>query len=99
MLRKEGLGGKNKMSAVKYLDKDELTERGKSIYKLLKPKLEKKFKGKVIAIEVDSGDYVIGDDELDAAMKAQKKFPDKIFTFIRIGYPAVHKFRIIRIIK
>ncbi|NQS89857.1 hypothetical protein HQ584_08725 [Patescibacteria group bacterium] len=84
------------MSKVKYLDKDELVETGKSIYKLLKPKLEKKFKGKIIAIEVDSGDYVIGDDELDVALKAQKKFPNKIFTFIRIGYPAVHKFRIIR---
>jgi len=84
------------MGEVKYLDKDEFTERGKSVYKLLKPKLEKKFKGKVIAIEVDSGDYVIGSDELDAALKAQKKFPHKIFTFIRVGYPAVHKFRIIR---
>lgn len=82
------------MREVKYLDKDELAERGKDIYKLLKPELEKKFKGKVIAIEIDSGDYVIGDDELDATVKA-KKFPDKIFTFIRIGYPAVHKFRLI----
>jgi len=84
------------MGEVKYLDKDEFIERGKNVYKLLKPKLEKKFKGKVIAIEVDSGDYVIGSDELDAALKAQKKFPHKIFTFIRVGYPAVHKFRIIR---
>ena len=84
------------MGEGKYLDKDEFTERGKNVYKLLKPKLEKKFKGKVIAIEVDSGDYVIGSDELDAALKAQKKFPHKIFTFIRVGYPAVHKFRIIR---
>ena len=84
------------MGEVKYLDKDEFTERGKNVYKLLKPKLEKKFKGKVIAIEVDSSDYVIGSDELDAALKAQKKFPHKIFTFIRVGYPALHKFRIIR---
>jgi len=84
------------MGEVKYLDKDEFTERGKNVYKLLKPKLEKKFKGKVIAIEVDSGDYVIGNDELNAAVKAPKKFPHKIFAFIRIEYPAVHKFRIIR---
>jgi len=84
------------MSEIKYLDKDEITEKGKSIYKLLKPELEKKFKGKVIAIEVDSGDYVIGNDELDAAIKARKKFPHKIFTFIRVGYLAVHKFRILR---
>jgi len=62
------------MREVKYLDKDEPVERDKDIYKLLKPELEKKFKGKVIAIEIDSGDYVIGDDELDIALKAQKGF-------------------------
>ncbi len=84
------------MTEIKYVDKNKLTERGKTIYKTLKPKLERKYKGKVIAIEVDSGNYVIGDDELDAAIKARKKFPHKIFTFIRIGYLAVHKFRILR---
>ena len=84
------------MTEIEYLDKNELTERGKGIYKSLKSKLEKKYNGKVIAIEVDSGDYVIGDDELDAAIKAREKFPHKIFTFIRIGYLAVHKFRTLR---
>ena len=84
------------MTEIKYLDKNELTERGNNIYKSLKSKLEKKHKGKVIAIEVDSGNYVIGEDELDAAIKARKKFPHKIFTFIRIGYLAVHKFRKLR---
>ena len=83
------------MSETESLDKDEITQRGKNIYKLIEPKLEEKFKGKIIAIEIGSGNYVIGDDELDAALKAQKKFPDKIFAFIRIGYAAVHKFRII----
>jgi len=86
------------MTEIKYSDKNELTQRGKAIYKPLRPKLEKKYKGKVIAIEVDSGNYVIGDDELDAAIKAREKFPHKIFTFIRIGYPAVHKFGIIKVI-
>lgn len=83
------------MSDVKYLDKDELAEKGKNIYKLLKPELEKEYKGRVIAIEVDSGNYVIGEDELDAAIKAKKKFPAKICFFVRIGYPAVHKFRML----
>ena len=76
---------------IKVLDKKEFTDKGKTIYKKLESKLIEK-KGKVVAIEIESGDYVIGDDELDAALKARKKFPGKIFTFFRIGYPVVHKF-------
>ena len=76
----------------KLLDKEEFTKKGKAIYKKLKPKF-KKDKGKIVAIEVESGNYFIGDDELDAAQKARSKFPDKIFVFFRIGYPVVHKFR------
>lgn len=71
----------------------EFFEKGKNIYKRLKSKLEIKYKGRIIAIEPDSGKYVIGKDELDAALKAQHQFPGKIFDFFRIGYSAVHKFR------
>ena len=68
-------------------------DKGKKIYKRLKSKLEKRHKGEIIAIEPDSGKYVIGKDELDVALKAQHNFPGKIFDFFRIGYTAVHKFR------
>ena len=81
------------MEKIKHIDKDEFVERGKKIYKRLRPKLERDYKGKVIAIEIESGEYVIGEDELDAAIKAKNKFPDKIFDFIRIGYRTVHKLR------
>ena len=81
------------MEKIKHIDKDEFVERGKKIYKRLRPKLERDYKGKVIAIEIESGEYVIGEDELDAAIKAKNKFPNKIFDFIRIGYRTVHKLR------
>ena len=68
-------------------------EEGRKIYKRLRSKLEKNYKGKIIAIEPESGGYVIGRDELQTALKAQQKFPGKVFDFFRIGYPAVHKFR------
>ena len=81
------------MENLKQIDKDEFVDRGKRIYKRLKPKLEPMYKGKVVAIDVESGDYILGDDELDAALNARRLFPDKIFYFIRIGYPVVHKLR------
>lgn len=70
-----------------------LFDKGKKIYKRLKLKLELKHKGQFVAIEPTSGGYVIGKNELDAAIKAQHQFPGKIFGFFRIGYPAAHKFR------
>ena len=74
------------------LDKEEFTKKGKTIYRKLQPKF-KKDKGKIVAIEIESGDYFIGEDELEAAKKARGKSPDKIFVFFRIGHPAVQKLR------
>ena len=76
----------------KLLDKEEFTKKGKITYRKLQPKF-KKDKEKIVSIEIESGDYFIGEDELEAAQKARNKFPDKIFVFFRIGYPVVHKFR------
>jgi len=65
--------------------------KGDQQYQRLKAKLEPGHKGQIVAIEVKSGQYVIGKDELQVALKARAKFPGKKFSFFRVGYPAVHK--------
>lgn len=72
---------------------DKIYEKGKKIYRRLSSTLIKRYKGKIIAIEGESQKYVIGKDELDVALKAKKLFPGKAVNFFRIGYSAVHKFR------
>ena len=47
-------------------------------------------KGKIVAIEPESGDYFIGNSELDAYTKASKRHPNKKFYFKRIGFKATH---------
>ncbi|MDZ7360080.1 MAG: hypothetical protein ONB46_05050 [candidate division KSB1 bacterium] len=72
---------------------DRLVPEGEAIYeKRLKKKLEPKYKGKIIAIEVDSGKYFMGDTVIEVAEKARAVFPDKYFYLKRVGYRAVHKF-------
>lgn len=71
----------------------DLLKLGKKIYSGLETKLENRYKGKIVAIEVESGNFSIGQDELEAAKKAQEKFPDKKFAFFRVGFPVVHKLR------
>lgn len=56
-------------------------------------RLEPTEKGKIAAIEVESGDLFLGTSTLEAGMKAREKYPDRVFYFIRIGYPTVYKIR------
>lgn len=68
----------------------ELIQKGQKYYEEeLKTKLEKKYLGKFVAIEVGSGKYFIGDTLEEALEKAKKKFPDKIFHSIKIGSPGI----------
>ena len=68
-----------------------LHTKGERQYQRLRLKLESRYKGQIVAIEAESGEYVLGKDELQVALKAVKKFPGRKFTFFRIGYPAVQK--------
>ncbi len=67
--------------------------RAKTIYGRVAEKLEPSFKGKIVAIEVESGEYFVGETVLDAAGKARVKHPDKVFHFFHIGFPSVYVWR------
>ncbi|HID27117.1 MAG TPA: hypothetical protein EYP22_04720 [Methanosarcinales archaeon] len=77
------------MKTVWNLNLRDFADKGDKIYEQIKNKLEKTHKGDIVAIEVESGDYVIGSDLVDAGNRAKEKYPNKIFHFIKIGYPAV----------
>ncbi len=47
---------------------------------------ESRNKGKIVAIDVDSGDYFIGNSTLEAYRIAIKKYPNKKFIFKKIGF-------------
>ncbi len=73
---------------------DRLPEAGEEIYeRKLKAKLEPKYKGKFVVIEVESGKYFVGDTLGEAADKAEAKFPHKVFYIKRIGFKTAFKKR------
>ena len=60
--------------------------RGRGIYYRLKPSLEKKYKPNYyVSIEVESGDYFVGKNTLEALEKAKKQHPRKQFFLAQIG--------------
>ena len=67
--------------------------RGRVLFRRLERRLKAKHRGEVIALEPNSGTYVLGKDALEAALKAKEQFHGMPVDFFRIGFPAVHKFR------
>ncbi|MEK6882059.1 MAG: hypothetical protein AABY22_20755 [Nanoarchaeota archaeon] len=65
-------------------------KEAKLIFENINRQLALKYKGKIVAIDLDTGDYFIGDSELDAHKKAIKKYPNKRFIFKRIGFTSTH---------
>lgn len=71
----------------------EIGEKGNEIFKEISEELEENYKGKFVAIEVDSEDYFVGDTSIEANKKAREKYPDKVFFLGRIGYRAAFSFK------
>jgi len=76
-------------------ERDRVVAKGREVYRRLAKELEAKYPGRIVAIEVESGDHVVGEDELDAARKARERFPGKRLYFARVGSRVVHKFRVL----
>ena len=63
------------------------------LFERINKELVPRYKGKIVAIDTDSGNYFIGDSELDAYRKAMQKHPDnqsKQFVFKRVGFDSTH---------
>ncbi|MBN1351610.1 hypothetical protein JXJ21_19505 [candidate division KSB1 bacterium] len=73
----------------------EFSRKGEEIYntKILPTLSVAELKGKIVAIEVDSGDFFIEGTVVKAITLAQKTYPNKKFYLKRIGYQVVHSHR------
>jgi len=47
-------------------------------------------KGKIVAIEPDTGEWFLGKDIIEAFKNARLKYPEGVFYFTRVGYPSAH---------
>ena len=69
---------------------------GRAIYKnKILPDMKAQDKGKVVVIDVNSGDYEIGYDDAAAMFTLLERRPDAFTWSERVGYPAVHRIGII----
>ena len=69
-----------------------LIDRAKQTYtNKLATKLEPEHMGEIVAIELETGDYFVGEDEVDASDKARAAGHDGLLYFLRVGSPYAHR--------
>ncbi|NOT54049.1 MAG: hypothetical protein HOP18_05545 [Deltaproteobacteria bacterium] len=64
-----------------------------AIYEAIKGDLASRYKGQIVAIEVESGEHFVGKTVLEAATAARVKHPHKQFQFFRLGSSTVYVWR------
>ena len=72
--------------------KEVFARMGDEIYeKKVRPLVEEGNKGKIVAIDIESGDYMVDRDTIKASQYLIDKNPDAQIWCVRIGYKAVHR--------
>jgi hypothetical protein len=74
-------------------DKEEVARRGTEVYqRLVKPQLRPEDKGRLVAIDINTGAFEVADTMLDACRHLRERYPDAQIWGVRAGYVAVHGF-------
>jgi hypothetical protein len=75
------------------LSNEEIVRRGEELYtRNIRSSVEDKYDGKVVVIDVETGDYEIDDDALQASHRLQAKHPGAALYAVRVGYDDVYGF-------
>src|SRR5258707_15555719 len=75
------------------LSNEEIVCRGEELYaRDIQPAVKEKYDGKVIVIDVETGDYEIADDALPTSHRLQAKHPGAALYAVRVGYDDVYGF-------
>jgi hypothetical protein len=73
--------------------KEELAQRGQALYESsIQQQVEAGNEGKIVAIDIETGDFEISEDTLIASDRLLERNPDAQTWFIRIGHRGVHRF-------
>jgi hypothetical protein len=73
--------------------KEEFAHRGDTIYESnVRAKLKPEDEGRFVAIDIDTGDYEIADDELAACDQLRARLPKAQIWMVRVGSRFVHRF-------
>jgi hypothetical protein len=73
---------------------EEIAQRGQELYeRSIRAQVETEENiGKIVCIDIDTGNYALGDDGLTASDILLSKHPEAALYALRVGYDAVYSF-------
>ncbi|MGK7878470.1 MAG: hypothetical protein AB4426_35765 [Xenococcaceae cyanobacterium] len=73
--------------------KEEFAQRGDRIYETqVRPKVETGNHGKIVAIDIETGDFEVDESEIVACDRLEARHPDAQIWIVRIGSRYVRRF-------
>ena len=76
---------------------EDIASVGKAMYEEIRGQLEETHKGKIVVIDVKSGDYEIADSDLEATLRIFERNSNALTWGERVGYSAPYSMdRIVR---
>jgi hypothetical protein len=70
----------------------EVARRGRQLYEeRIRSRVEPAHDGRFLVVDVDSGEYALADDELEAFPRTREKTPEGVLFLIRVGHRAAHR--------
>jgi hypothetical protein len=73
--------------------KEEFAQRGDAIFeRTIRPHLRAQDEGKFVAIDIESGDFELNEDELEAGNRLRARLPQSQIWIVRVGSRSVHHF-------
>ena len=74
--------------------KEEFAQRGQAIYEQqVRPQVEEGNRGRIVAIDIETGEFEVGDDTLAASGQLLVRCPEAQPWLVRIGNLVLHRFR------
>jgi hypothetical protein len=74
-------------------DTRHIGREGRKLLEAIQGRFAKEEYGRFVAIDVDSGDYFLGETGIEATKKAQAEHPGKVFFLGRIGCRTTYTFK------
>ena len=80
-------------ASAQYTD-EEIVNLGKELYeRTVKPVIPAGNDGRVVAVDIQSGEFELADDALTSAQNLRARLPEAVIYVARVGYPGLHTIR------
>lgn len=74
---------------ITHTDIERIAREGTKIYESVKSQYDPLYHGKFLVIDIDSKEVFFGNTSTEATLQARKKYPQKVFYLVKIGYDVV----------